>query len=274
MATVTPADVSRFTEDGAICVRHLFDSDQIELIRQIIGRMLDDPGPHAKTASRPGEPAFLEDFCRWQRHPELLEVIHSSGVAEVAGRVMESSRVRFYHDHVLVKEPGSRQRTPWHQNQPFYNIDGNQNVSVWIPVDAVERSATLEFVAGSHAGAWYLPTTFLDGEARWFPRGTLSEVPDMDANRDNHRILGWELEPGDVVFFHMLCLHGSAGNDTPTPRRVLSLRFLGDDITHAPRPWATSPPFPGLEEELTAGGPMDHPLFPVVWEAEPDAVTR
>jgi hypothetical protein len=48
------------------------------------------------------------------------------------------------------------------------------------------------------------------------------------------------------------------------PRRTLSLRFLGDDATHAPRPWTTSPPFPGLADELAAGAPMDHPLFPLL----------
>jgi hypothetical protein len=45
-------------------------------------------------------------------------------------------------------------------------------------------------------------------------------------------------------------------------RRAFSLRFLGDDTTHAPRPWVTSPPFTGLDRELAAGAPMDHPLFP------------
>jgi hypothetical protein len=45
---------------------------------------------------------------------------------------------------------------------------------------------------------------------------------------------------------------------------VLSVRFLGDDMVHAPRPWATSPPFPGLDAELPAGSPMDHPLFPLL----------
>ena len=30
-------------------------------------------------------------------------------------------------------------------------------------------------------------------------------------------------------------------------RRVLSIRFLGDDMVHAPRDWDTSPPFRGLE---------------------------
>jgi hypothetical protein len=47
---------------------------------------------------------------------------------------------------------------------------------------------------------------------------------------------------------------------------VLSVRFLGDDMVHAPRRWTTSPPFPGLEAELPDGVEMDHPLFPVLWK--------
>lgn len=30
----------------------------------------------------------------------------------------------FYHDHVLVKEPGAESETPWHQDQPYYPVDG------------------------------------------------------------------------------------------------------------------------------------------------------
>lgn len=71
------------------------------------------------------------------------------------------------------------------------------------------------------------------------------------------------LEPGDAVFFHMLTLH-SAGEVGARRRRVLSLRFLGDDMVHAPRRWTTSPPFPGLDAALPAGAPMDHPMFPVL----------
>jgi hypothetical protein len=46
---------------------------------------------------------------------------------------------------------------------------------------------------------------------------------------------------------------------------VLSLRYLAADARHAPRGWRTSPPFPGLADELPTGAVMDHPLFPVVW---------
>jgi ectoine hydroxylase-related dioxygenase (phytanoyl-CoA dioxygenase family) len=180
---------------------------------------------------------------------------------------MGTEQVRLYHDHVLVKEPGTRQRTPWHQDLPYYNVDGRQNASMWFPVDPVARSATLEFVAGSHLGPWYMPRSFLDGQARWFPDGALEELPDIDADPDRFRVIGWELEPGDAVFFHMLTLHTAGGVEGPDRRRVLSVRFLGDDMVHAPRSWATSPPFPGLDDELPSGAPLDHPLFPVLWPA-------
>ena len=181
---------------------------------------------------------------------------------------MRSTAARLYHDHMLTKEPRTQQRTPWHQDQPYYNIEGRMNVSFWIPVDPVSRGSTLEFVAGSHLGPWLMPRTFLDAQAKWFPEGSLADLPEIDQARDRYPIVGWELEPGDAVCFHMLTLHAAAGVEAGRRRRVYSVRVLGDDIRHAPRTWATSPDFPGLAESLPAGAPMDHPLFPILWRSE------
>ncbi len=254
-----------FARDGAVCVRGAVGAEHVELAREAIEANLADLSPLAKRASAVDDGAFIEDFCNWQRLPAIERFIAESGVAAIAAELMGSRTVRLYHDHVLVKEPGTRQRTPWHQDQPYYNIDGRQNASMWFPVDPVPRESTLQFVAGSHRGEWFMPRTFLDDQARWFPEGTLAELPDVDGHPDDFTVLGWELEPGDAVFFHMLTLHAAAGVAGTQRRRVLSVRFLGDDIVHAPRPWPTSPPFPGLAEELPAGAPMDHPLFPVLW---------
>ena len=183
----------------------------------------------------------------------------------IAGLLMKSDVARLYHDHLLVKETHTRQETPWHQDQPYYNIDGKQNCSMWIPVDQISREATLEFVAGSHKGPWLMPRSFRDNEAKWFPEGTLAELPDIEADRKRYPIIGWAVEPGDIVCFHMLTLHAARGSDPGRRRRVFSIRFIGDDTTHAPRNWRTSPPFDDLETELPFGAPMVHPLFPVVW---------
>jgi ectoine hydroxylase-related dioxygenase (phytanoyl-CoA dioxygenase family) len=263
---VTPEHVERFRRDGAVCVRAVLTADEVAQLERGIERNLAEPSERAIVASRPDDPGrFFEDFRNWQRIPEFEAVIRESALAPAAGALMGSQRVRLHHDHLLVKEARTGQRTPWHQDQPYYNIDGAQTCSVWIPVDPVPREATLEFVAGSHLGPWLMPRTFMDGRAKWFPEGSLADLPDVDADRDAYPIVGWSLEPGDAVFFHMLALHaagGSAGR-----RRAFSVRLTGDDVVHAPRGWATSPDFPGLAERLPAGAPLDDPLFPVLWEA-------
>ena len=255
-----------FWADGAVCVRGAFSPDEVALARAAVDANLADLSPLAKRASGDDDGAFVEDFCSWQRVPAMERFIRESAAGRIAGELMGAHTVRLYHDHVLVKEPGTRQRTPWHQDQPYYNVAGRQNISMWCPVDPVARESTLEFVKGSHLGPWFMPRSFLDGQAKWFPDGALAELPHIDGNPE-FEILGWALEPGDAVFFHMLTLHSAGGVSGPNRRRVLSVRFLGDDMVHAVRPWTTSPPFPGLTDELPDGAPLDHPLFPVLWEA-------
>jgi ectoine hydroxylase-related dioxygenase (phytanoyl-CoA dioxygenase family) len=260
-------DVAAFRRDGAVCIRRVATPDEIELVTEAIERVLAEPSELGIVASRPEDGFFFEDFCNWQRIAEIEQFVRSSPAAAVAATLTGSSMIRLYHDHVLVKEARTSQRTPWHQDQPYYNVEGMQNASMWLPVDPVDRESTLEFVAGSHRGPWLMPRTFMDGEAKWFPAGTLEELPDIDGHRDHYRIVAWELEPGDAVFFHMLTLHAAGGVSRDVRRRVLSVRFLGDDMVHAPRRWRTSPPFPGLEDELPARAPLDHALFPVLWRA-------
>lgn len=254
-----------FARDGAVCLRQFLNPDEIEILRAGIELNLASLSSRAKVASRPDDPGyFVEDFCTWQNNLFYQKIIFESGLGNAARQLMQSKTARLYHDHLLVKEPGTRQITPWHQDQPYYNVAGRQNCSFWIPVDPVSRVSTLEFVAGSHLGPWMMPRTFMDHQAKWFPEGSLQELPAIEQSREQFPIIGWEMEPGDVVCFHMLALHMAKGVEGARRRRVFSVRFLGDDVTHAPRPWVTSPDFPGLADVLPAGVAMDHPLFPLL----------
>lgn len=262
---LTGADVEAFHRDGAIVVRGLFSPEEVAEVERGIERNLAEPGPMFKVASTPDDPGrFVEDFCNWQRIDEFRRIAFQSRAADVAQALMGSTQVRLFHDHMLVKEPGTRQPTPWHQDQPYYNVDGVQNCSMWMPVDPVAPESTLEFLAGSHEMGWLMPRTFMDNQAKWFPEGSMSEIPDIESDREAFRILGWALQPGDAVFFHMLTIHHAYGVPGANRRRAFSLRFLGDDMVHAPRRWVTSPQFDGLEAEIPAGAPMEHALFPVL----------
>lgn len=267
------ATIAAFRADGAVAVRGVAGPVEVESLRAGIERNLADPGPLFGVASPDDDTGrFVEDFCNWDRIPEYGEFIRTSRGSAIAGHLMGADEVRLYHDHMLVKEPGTRQRTPWHQDQPYYNIDGTQTCSMWLVLDPVDRESTLTFVAGSHLGPWLMPRTFLTEQAKWFPEGSLADLPDVEGDLardpDAHRILGWELEPGDAVFFNMLTLHAAGGVEGPNRRRAFSVRYIGDDVRHAPRTWRTSPEFEGLADELPAGAPLDHPRFPVLWRRD------
>tara|TARA_B000000477_G_scaffold115878_1_gene113253 strand:+ start:45 stop:413 length:369 start_codon:yes stop_codon:yes gene_type:complete len=118
----------------------------------------------------------------------------------------------------------------------------------------------MKFFAGSHLGPLYAPKRFQDHESYDY-RG-FSDLPEISELASKHEIRSWEMNPGDVIVFHMRTLHAAGG--TANRRRAFAARWLGDDAVYATRPGPTSPPFPGLEHELTPGEPMNHELFPEI----------
>ena len=182
---------------------------------------------------------------------------------------MESETARFFHEHVLVKEPQTESRTPWHHDLPYYCIDGTQCLSFWTPLDAVPRAVCLELVVGSHRwGKSFMPRKFAgydyerEGEA-------LDAMPDIDGRRAEYEIASFEMAPGDAIAFHFLTVHGAPGNASARARRrAFAHRWVGDDIRFKVRPGEVSPPFPEVHERLRDGDPLDDPAFPLVWPAE------
>ncbi|WP_370206804.1 phytanoyl-CoA dioxygenase family protein [Pararhodobacter marinus] len=257
---VSPDDIAAFRRDGAIVIRGLW-TDWIDTIAQGIERNLAEPGPYAAENLKPGEGGrFFDDYCNWQRIPEFGDVIRNSPVAQVAAALMESQSVQLFHDHVLIKEPGTAKPTPWHQDGPYYFVEGAQTVSFWAPMEPV-TTATLRCVAGSHL--WdkpVLPTRWLAETAFYPDPDAYRPVPDPDA--EGMRVLEWALEPGDAVAFDFRTLHGARGNTTDRRRRAFSLRLLGDDARYVERPGRTSPPFPG--HDMRPGQRLREDWFPML----------
>ena len=252
--------VAAYRRDGAVLVKGLW-SDWVDVIAAGIGRNMAEPGPYAAENLKPGEGGrFFDDYCNWQRIPEFRQVIEGSDVADVAARLMGSRRVQVFHDHVLVKEPGTTKATPWHQDGPYYFVAGRQTVSFWSPVDPV-REATLRLVAGSHLWSReVLPTRWLSEENFYPDPEAYMPVPDPDA--EGMTVLEWQMEPGDAVAFDFRTLHGARGNTSPARRRAFSLRLVGDDARYVERPGRTSPPFPG--HDMQPGQPLREDWFPLL----------
>ncbi len=259
--SVTPDQIEEYQRDGVVLIKGLF-ADHVETLRAGVDRNMSDPGPYASNNEKSGETGrFFDDYCNWTRIPEFADVIAKSDAARVAGALMGSERVQMFHDHVLVKEPGTSMATPWHSDGPYYFVEGRQTVSFWSPLDPV-TDASLRLVAGSHR--WpkdVLPTRWAS-EAAFF-EGDYMPIPDPDA--EGMDIRSFEMAPGDAVAFHFRTLHGARGNHSDRRRRAFSLRLVGDDARYVERPGPTSPPFPG--HEMTAGQRLREDWFPLLLPA-------
>jgi ectoine hydroxylase-related dioxygenase (phytanoyl-CoA dioxygenase family) len=258
---ISEDQIEAFQRDGVVYLPGLF-RDWIEIAREGVARNMAEPSQYA-SENAVTEGRFWDDYVNWRRIPEFERIVRESPAAETAARAMRSSTAQFFHDHVLVKEPGTPKPTPWHQDGPYYFVEGEQTASYWIPLDPV-REATLRFIAGSHHWermvrpvSWADASDFYDKKQDWIP------VPDPDANPGDMVVLEWEMAPGDAVLFDFRSVHGARGNFTSHRRRALSLRWVGDDAHYVERSGRTSPPFPG--HGMLPGQRLREDWFPIIW---------
>ena len=177
---LTEEHIVSYARDGAVFIKGLF-AGHVDDIKKGIALNMANPSEYAAENLKPGEAGrFFDDYCNWSRILPFQDVITHSPVGEVAADLMQSHNVQLFHDHVLVKEAGTGKTTPWHQDSPYYFVDGEQTVSFWCPVDPVDAS-TLRCVAGSHK--WprpVLPTRWLSEENFYPDSDAYMPVPDPD----------------------------------------------------------------------------------------------
>ena len=271
---VSDEQVAALWNDGAICLRGLF-ADWVEPMRAAVEEVLDGPGPLSlqlggdRTASsgRRRRDSFYIELGLWDRHPWFDTFARESPSLAIGHQILGSTKVNLFFDQLFVKEPGSaEQRTPWHQDQPYWPIQGHQVVSVWVTADPVTATTgALRYVRGSHRwdrffrpysfGATTKPLAGIDGDL----------VPDIDADPDRYEILTWDLEPGDCLVHHGRTIHGAPGNaSSTTRRRAYSIRWTGDDVTWDPRPGVLEKitPMTTRAIPLQPGDPLDCEAFP------------
>lgn len=203
---------------------------------------------------------FFGDLDIARRHEGFRSFVQESPAPEIAGRIMQAARVNFFYDQLPVKEPGTAERTPWQQDQPYWAVSGRQVCSIWLPLDSNSEETCVEHVAGSRDWPEFSPYHFVDGSPY---EGTgLPQLPDIDAERERHRMLRFGLEPGDCPVFQAMIVHGAPGNTSARRRRALATRWTGDDARYCTRPGEMA--IPTRDAGLSHGDAVDCADFPVI----------
>ena len=268
--TANIEDIETYQNDGVVLLRGAF-SNWVEPLRHGFQRNLENPQQYAfPCESNPeGKPGrFFDSYCNWRLIPEYLDFVSHSCAASMAGQFMGGKRAQFFHDHAFMKTPGTQQATPWHQDLPYYCVDGARTASIYLSLDKADADVAVRFVKGSHRwNKLYYPRVFLDGadfeDSSLDP--AMEPVPDIDASPEDYDIANWALEPGDAIIFDFRTLHGTGDAEIKSIRRAFSTRWMGDDVSYCDRIGETSPPY--SDHGMQHGDPMREDWFPVLWQA-------
>jgi len=227
-------EIQRYREDGVVMVKQAIDPHWLRLIETGVEKARADLSLQGRFMSRKTAGYQMDTFL-WKRVDELRDAIYYGPFAHWAQQLMGSEEVRFFYDQMFVKEPGTDAPTPWHQDLSFWPIRGEQITSFWMPLDPVTReSSGLMYVRGSHRWPQRYKAISPDYVASIIDEG-MDDVPDINADPAKYELLDWDMQPGDLLMFHPLTLHGSHGNRHRTRRRrALALRWTGDDVVWAP----------------------------------------
>lgn len=267
---LTAEEIQRYHDDGVVMIKNAIDPNWLRLIEAGIEKARGDLSVQGRFMSRKTAGYQMDTFL-WKRVDELRDAIYYGPFAHWAQQLMGSKEVRFFYDQMFVKEPGTNAPTPWHQDLSFWPIRGEQITSFWIPMDVVTReSSGLMYVRGSHQWPQRFKAISPDYVAAIIDE-QMDDIPDINANPEQYELLNWDMEPGDLLMFHPLTLHGSYGNTHRTRRRrALALRWTGDDVVWAPSSKRMPVHFP---HDSKVGGALSGAAFPRILP-EPVAAER
>lgn len=255
---LTQDQIDDFRRDGFVVIPGALTPDQVETFGAAVDEAVarrsagDERQLEEKTLY---EQSFIQCMNLWEDHPAVRVATFNPGLAEMAARLLDTSRVRVWHDQALYKEPGGRETDP-HQDLPFWPMRPADQVTAWIAFDGTTREmGAMAYLPGSHSVGL---KKFVDITHTMHPE----PYPIMDDPAVAHIEPVWVgVEPGDVVFHHSLTVHLASPNTTDRMRRVFCIIYFADGCVRA-APW----PHVSVDRQgIEMGEVIQGDVTPIAW---------
>ena len=279
LRTITRDEIETYYRDGVLKLPGMFDEDWIEILNKGLDNNIETPTRRSRiwykdTSGR----SMFYDHTAWQGIEEYRKFIFNSPAAQICGQLMGSATVNFFFDSVFVRSTGTQFETPWHQDEPYWSVEGYDACSLWMPLVPVKQKSSLSFVPGSHR----LKTVFKQynfGDLNPVRKKNVDQVdfsdiaeqefPDINADPARFGVVSWDMQPGDCIAFNGRTMHGGSGKlDDGYELRVFTTKWAGDDIRIKFRDCGMDPDHSPdmIEKGLKPGDRLDTDLYPMIWK--------
>ncbi len=268
---ITPEIRNQYLVDGVVCLRKAIDDKWLDITRRGVSRNLDQPGRFFRDQTPADSPArYVFDYWSWQSIPEFEELIRESPISEIVADLLEAEKLNLLMDNWFMREAGATSGAPWHHDEPYFDFTGGRKCVFWFPLEPVNVSEGLTFLAGSHSwNKLFMPFDFRDKKPFDGDMSDYSPIERVNFDAPEHRMLSWEMEEGDCLIFDFRVLHAATTGEGALPSTIhrMSLRYGDQDVRFIPRgEWTleTSEFLKGLG--CQSGGSVECDLLPRVWQ--------
>lgn len=217
-----------FHEHGYVKGGRILDTRQIEVLREALEAIRLGRNPRlahlyeVDEAYRQAPDRHVFHFLgAWLADEAFHDVLWHPAVTVKAAQLLETPRLRLWHDQVFYKPARHPGVVAWHQDYSYWTrATPARHITCNILLDDANLdNGCLQYVPGSH---------------RW---GLLPKLPllkDMEALRsilspeqqEAFRPQPMIVKAGECTFHHSHMIHGSYGNPSDRPRRAIVLNYM------------------------------------------------
>lgn len=260
---LTPAQITRFREDGFIKLKDVLSPEAIAYYGEAVTRKTMELNPNRDKPINERDTygkAFIQVGNLWTQDATCQALSFSRRLARLAAELLGTRGVRMWHDQALYKEAGGG-FTPWHVDQQYWPMASGLSVTAWIPLQATPiEMGPLCFGRGSH----------LKNIGRDLAISDDSERLIRDAIKEQGVLEVYEpYDLGEVSFHYGWTLHRAGPNTTGQPRKVHTIIYMDIDQRLAkPKNANQDADWKKWTPSTKVGDVMADALNPVLWQAE------
>ncbi len=195
----------------------------------------------------------------WMIDEAIHDLVFHPAITVKLAQLLNTPRVRFWHDQVFYKPPRTGGNVAWHQDYSYWQrAQPSQHITCWIGLDDSRTdNGCLQAIPGSHR--WpLLDMTALTGDMQGLDKQLSPE------QRAAFKPMPLEQPTGTCSFHHDHTVHGSYPNTSERPRRAIVLNYMADGTVSAAEDGVMMPGF----KTIPKGQKIEGEWFPLALDLD------
>lgn len=251
---ITQQQLEFFAETGYLRYGRVLDMPEVEALRTALDNVIaiesaggDDSEVEFKFGHRRGgamesdaeaqRPRVITQYVNmFKREPSYERLLHHPLISGVACALLNTPRVRLWHDQIISKPPRDNGHFRFHQDFYLWPLREPRIVTCWLALDdATPENGCMHVVPGSHRD----PRFGLESYAAELKARGAAEAEGREPEESERQKMAYEpasigrpveLKAGECMFHHCLNFHATPANVTDRQRRAHIMIFMAEGV--------------------------------------------